>query len=236
MLSLSSLSYLLSIFEHNPQGESIASESWSGYIVSKSNDPRLQVTGINASWIVPAIGYSLAAEYSSVWIGIGGQLDNTLIQAGTEQDVSGGQTKYYAWYELLPNYAVRITTLAPSPGDIMVASLRLVDPASNQWNIQISDSTTGQYFGTTVYYNSTRSSGEWIIERPTINSKLAMLADFGNVTFSGCHLNSNNSPEPINTYYFSIIDMTDSLDIPLTSVSRVADSGESFSVTYISQG
>jgi hypothetical protein len=232
-LVLSFLTALLLIFANNPQGETISSLSWAGYIISRDTNAKIQVTAMNASWTIPTVVTSASDEHSSVWIGVGGQLDNTLIQAGTEQDVSGGQETYYAWYELLPAYAVRINTLAVSPGDIMVASLRLVDSSVNRWNIQISDSTTGQYFGTTVFYNSTRSSGEWVIERPTVSTKLSALADFGNVTFTSCHLATENKSGPIKSFYFSRIEMTNSVNTQLTSVSTITADGEGFTTSYI---
>lgn len=235
MVSLSFLSVLASFFAHNPQGETISSTSWAGYTVSRTNNPKLQVTYINASWVVPAVNIALGSSYSSTWIGVGGQLDKTLIQVGTEQDVFNGQGSYYAWYELLPAYAVTIKTILVSPGDIMVASLRLVDSNASLWNIQISDLTTGQYFGATVTYNSTGSSGEWIVERPTVNGNLTTLADFGNVTFTGSYLDANNILGPMKAFYFSRIEMTNSVDVQLTSASSLAAGGAGFTVSYIPQ-
>jgi hypothetical protein len=230
---MSFLSVLSSIFASNPQGETISSESWAGYIDARNTNPNIQVTAINASWAVPSVLPSAGNEHSSVWIGVGGQLDDTLVQAGTEQDVSGLQVTYYAWYELIPSYAVRISAIAVSPGDIMVASLRLVDSSANRWNIEISDSTTGQYFGTTVTYNSTQSSGEWILERPTVSNNLSALADFGNLAFTGCHLTANDKSGTIKELYFVRIEMTNSANAQLTSVSNLSTDGTSFSVSYI---
>ena len=230
VLALSFLSVLLSFFAHNPQGESISSQSWAGYLVSRTNNPKLQVTAINASWTVPAVNLTSSDEYSSVWIGVGGQLDKTLIQAGTEQDVFHQQKIYYAWYELLPNYAVRIGTISISPGDIMVASLRLIDSTTNRWNIEVSDSTTGQYFGTTVSYNSTGFSGEWIVERPTVNGQLTTLAEFNNVAFNGCYLDANNVLGPMKAFYYTRIYMTNDVNVQLTSVSALVAGGAGFNV------
>ncbi len=160
-------------------------------------------------------------------------LDDTLIQEGTEQDAIGGQQTYYAWYELLPNYAVRMDTIAVSPGDIVVASLRLVDSSANRWNIELSDSTTGQYFGTTVIYNSTRSSGEWILERPTVGGKLTVVANFTNATLTGCHLTANTKSGAIKAFYFSRIEMTNAVNSQLVSVSNLSADGTGFTAKYL---
>jgi hypothetical protein len=233
VLSMFFLSILASLFASDPQGESISSLSWAGYIISRTTNAKVEVTAINASWAVPTIKASAGAGYSSVWIGIGGQLEKTLIQVGTEQDVTNGQETCYAWYELLPRFAVRLNTTAVSPGDVMVASISLVDSATNLWSIQISDITTMQDFRTTVVYNSARSSGEWIMERPTITNKLTTLADFGKVSFTGCHLNANNISGSISKFYFSRMEMTNSQNVQLTSVSSLTANGTSFTTSYI---
>lgn len=232
-LCLSFLSVLLTIFRSDPQGETLLSASWAGYLVSRNTNANIQVTAINGSWTVPAVNNSVAAQYSSTWIGIGGQLDNTLIQVGTEQDTSGGNATYYAWYETLPGFSVRITTMSVSPGDVVVASLRLVDSATNRWVMQISDATTGQSFGKTTVYNSTLSSGEWIIEKPTVGNSLAHLAAFTTFNFTGCHLIANNNSGSISKFYFSRMEMTNALNAQLTSVSNLTD-GENFSAKYLS--
>ena len=91
--------------------------SWAGYIVSQSFNTHLGITAIAASWMVPQVNGSADDGYSSAWIGIGGQTDKTLIQVGTEQDAAGGQETYYAWYEILPSFSVRINGLTIAPGD-----------------------------------------------------------------------------------------------------------------------
>ena len=189
--------------------------------------------GVNASWIVPKVNVSSGDGYSSAWIGIGGQLDKTLIQVGTEQDVVNGQDTYTAWYEVLPSFAVRLTSIAVSPGDTMIASINLVNSGTSQWSIQISDATTGQASSQNVVYNSARSSGEWIVERPTVNNKVGTLADFGNITFTDCHVNVNNATGPIADFSFYKIQMANSQNAELTSVSALTAGGSSFTVSYI---
>ena len=233
VLSLSLLSILASLFASNPQGQSIASLSWAGYIITKESNSKFEVTGINCSWIVPAVNASAGDGYSSAWIGIGGQVDKSLIQVGTEHDAVNGKGSYSAWYELLPSFSVRVTSIAVSPGDTMIASINLVNSNTNQWRIQISDATKGQTFSRNVVYNSARSSGEWIVERPTINNKITTLADFGDITFTDCHVNVSNVTGPITKFSFSKIQMTNNQNAALTSVSDLTAGGSSFNVSYI---
>ena len=177
--------------------------------------------GVNAAWTVPKVNDSAGSGYSSVWIGIGGELDKDLIQVGTEHDVVNGRDTYTAWYELLPSFAVQLSSVIVSPGDIVIASINLVNSDTNQWIIRISDATTGQAFTRNVVYNSTRSSGEWIVERPTINNQITTLADFGNITFTNCSGNVNNVTSSITKFAFSKIEMTNSQNAALTSVSSI---------------
>ncbi len=182
---------------------------------------------------MPKVNALAGNGYSATWIGIGGQLDKSLIQVGTEHDVVNGEDTYTAWYELLPSFAVRLTSIAVSPVDTMIASINLVNSDTNQWSIQISDATSGQAFSRNVVYNSTRSSGEWIVERPNINNQTSTLADFGNITFTGCHINVNNVTGSIAKFSSSKIEMANSKNAKLTSVSALTDKGSSFTVSYL---
>ena len=185
------------------------------------------------SWTVPQINASAGDCHSSAWIGIGGQTDKTLIQVGTEQDSVGGQEIYDAWYELLPNFSVTINELTITPGDMIVAALTLTNSNTNLWNIQLSDLTNGQDFNLNVNYNSTLSSGEWIVERPTINNQISMLCDFGNVHFSNCEIDINNVKGAIGNFTYSKIQMTNQLSTQLASVSTLTPDDSSFTVDYL---
>src|SRR5439155_16065944 len=77
------------------------STNWSGYVVA-NYQTGLKYTSASMTWVVPTVRYGASNdstssdEYSANWVGIGGfcanQLctrgDHTLIQLGTEQDVS----------------------------------------------------------------------------------------------------------------------------------------------------
>jgi hypothetical protein len=152
---------------------------------------------------------------------------------GTEQDVVNGQMSYYAWYELLPNFAIRLNNVVVAPGNTMIASLNLVNSGKNIWSVKISDVTTGQYFSKNVVYNSTLSSGEWIMERPTINGQVSTLADFGKLTFTDCHVTVNNVSGSISKFAFFKIQMSNSVSAELASSSDVIHSGTDFTVSYI---
>ena len=87
------------------------SNNWSGYNIGSQypGEPTgVTFTSVSGQWTVPTATPQTKgqAEYSATWAGIGGGCvtadcsvtDNTLIQAGTEQDVSkAGKASYGAW-------------------------------------------------------------------------------------------------------------------------------------------
>jgi len=236
-VSLYLLQVLLAMFVSNPQGQGLISADWSGYLVTSDlENPQNQVVGINASWTVPRIGVFSSDAYSSAWIGIGGHSEKTLIQTGTEQDSVNGQEYYSAWYELLPANAVRIDTISVSPGDVITASINLVNSNTDQWAIRIYDVTKGQGFYRTFTYNSSQLSADWVVERPHVNNQITPLANFGTIKFTGSYAKIGDTVGTIASFPYSQVIMTTDLSLQLTSVSSLGDDGASFNVTYLSSG
>ena len=232
--SLYLLRVLLVAFVNNPQG--LISADWSGYLVTSSGNSQGEVVGINASWTVPRIGVFSSDAYSSAWIGIGGHSEKTLIQTGTEQDSVNGQEYYSAWYEMLPADAIRINTINVSPGDVMTASINLVNSDTHQWAIRIYDVTKGQGFYRTFIYNSSRLSADWVVERPHVNNQITSLANFGTIKFNSAYAKIGDTVATIGDFRYSQVIMTTDLSLQLTSVSSLGNDGGSFNVTYLTSG
>ena len=200
------------------------------------------VTSVNASWVVPAVTSSATDTYSAVWIGIGGAFSNdeTLIQCGTEQDSIGGQAQYYAWYELLPALSSTVSNVTVSSGDQIQASITLLNATSNQWVINITDTTADESFQNIVNYTSSRLSAEWIVEKPSlIYPPFELeLADFGNVTFTNCSASVGSVTGGIGSFPWEEFVMYSSAT-PRSSSSLLADvsdlntEGTEFTVTYV---
>ena len=219
----------------NPPAQSFSSLDWSGYVVnSDSTNPQPLVTSVSGSWIVPTVTATVQDAYSAAWVGIGGQLDNTLIQAGTEHDSIGGAVEYSAWYELLPNDSITITQFLVSPGDKITASIRLTDPATNSWLMELHDVTKGESFSKSVFYDSSRLSGEWVMERPTVDNSIGTLSDFGSITFADISVTINATIGTGSSFPHSQITMSDRRGNALVSVSSLSNSGTMFTVTYLS--
>jgi hypothetical protein len=168
------------------------SSNWFGYNQGSQEQGGKKFHSIAGDWTVPTArqhtkGHS---ESSSTWIGIGGgcvdakcsMSDSTLIQTGTEQDVSAaGKASYSAWWEIIPGPSVSIN-MKVHPGDHMRASIVEAPRGSEVWRITLQNLTRHQTFTKTVPYTSTRATAEWIEETPIVIGTNAGLADLPNLS------------------------------------------------------
>jgi hypothetical protein len=208
--------------------------NWGGYAVASDfNNPQPVVTGVSGAWVVPEVAISQNDTFSAAWIGIGGTFGTDLIQAGTEQDCINGVAHYSAWFELLPDYAITITTMNISPGDKINACIGLSDPNLNVWTISLIDLTNGESFSQDFEYSSSRLSVEWVIERPVVNNVLSQLADFGTLTFSNCTAALNGKSDNLKAFPSTKILLSNRQKIQLVDVSSLSSSGSSFTIKYI---
>lgn len=110
---------------------------------------------VQAAWTVPYVSpTSSKTTYSAIWPGIGAFSSNeTLVQAGTEQDyIPGYGPSYYAWYEAYCNtdpHENMVQNFSVSPGDSMFFDVNLLaggsDAAySNEVSYTVEDVTTGE--------------------------------------------------------------------------------------------
>ena len=183
------------------------SSNWSGYNIG-ADYPQVPTgttfTSVSGQWTVPTATQHTAghAEASASWVGIGGGCvddactvtDNTLIQAGTEQDVSAtGQVSYGAWWEIIPEPQTSVS-LAVSPGNKI--SVAISQTSTGQWSIVIKNLTTHKSFSTTTPYSSSMDTVEWIEETPleigTQGSGVAAMPNLTTVHFTKSTYNGAN--------------------------------------------
>ncbi len=228
------LFYSLSSPTSDSSPMSLTSPQWAGYVTMSNLLLRQPlVTSVSGSWTVPSVdAYSQDDAFSAAWVGVGGYGENTLIQAGTLHGVKNGEVVYYAWYELLPNTAVRIENMHVKPGDRMTASVSLVDGSSNTWLVEITDSTNGESFSRTFGYTSSRLSAEWILERPTISGSVTTLADFSSITFTACQATIEDITGSVDIFPgYQLVMYNDQTQ--LVRVSSLSANGSSFTVDYL---
>jgi hypothetical protein len=232
------IGYSVSLFLTSPSQvnapTSLRLSQWSGYIVASNiHDFSPVVTSVSGSWTVPRVQSSKNDTFSGVWVGIGGYGEETLIQIGTEQEYVDGRSVYYAWYELLPDYLVRISNFRVRPGDIITASISLINERMSTWSMTLRDITWGGRFEKVVVYNSSMLSAEWIMERPKVNDTISTLANFGNITFTNCKATLNGVTENLGNFSYAHLVMHNEEEIPLVSVSPLIGNGSSFTVSYL---
>src|SRR6202167_57974 len=184
------------------------SSNWSGYNIG-TGYPQVPTgtlfTSISGEWTVPTATAHTAgqAEDSASWIGIGGgcitgdcsATDSTLIQAGTEQNVSAsGQASYDAWWEITPETETEIS-LPVHAGDAIQVTIA-ESSVPGDWSIVIDNLTTGQKFSTTTPYSSSEDTVEWIEETPleigTGGTGVATMPDLTTVQFTNATYNGVN--------------------------------------------
>ncbi len=228
-----SLNLFLASLNQPEEPISLRVSQWSGYIAASDMQNRSPVvSGISGSWTVPEVMPSGNNSFSGVWVGIGGYGEESLIQTGTEQEYVNGKLVYYAWYELLPDYLIRIPNLHVQAGDTISASISLVNENANSWSIELRDVSRGEQFKKVVVYNSSRLSAEWIVERPKINDTISTLADFENVTFTECTATLDGVTGAIGNFSYAQLVMYDK-DTSLVSVSPLNNDGSGFTVSYL---
>jgi len=174
----------------SPVSAASASLNWAGYHAARVG----AVSSITAQWVVPSPGRTPGTRttYSSAWVGIGGFVRTTLVQAGSESDATCASlilvcakrgTSVYLWFEIYPDeYIVKITNLHVSIGDRVSST---VSYSRGVATFVVCNQTQRRCANIKQRPSVAPSADvEWIAERPTVNGQLPQLADFGRVTFN----------------------------------------------------
>ena len=206
-------------------GGQARSQNWSGYAATEGN-----FTGVSATWNVPPFVPDAIAGLDAAWVGVGGVRSDDLIQAGTEETVSGsGASRYQAWVEALPQ-ASHPVPFSIHPGDSVSASITQQPDMS--WLIAFTNNTTGEQYQVTGQYASSLSSAEWIEEAPTARrGGLLPLGSFGTVTFSQASAIKDGRQVTIAGAGGHAITMVASNGHALVAPSTLAPGGASFNVS-----
>ena len=206
------------------------SHNWSGYAAS-GNGSYTQVTG---TWTVPAFAADGPSGIDAAWVGIGGVRSRDLVQAGTQQSVSGsGRTQYQAWIEMLPRSS-RPVPLRVHAGDSVTVDISEQSP--DQWLIHFVNNTSGQTYDTTQTYHSSHSSAEWVEEAPSGGrGGILPLDNFGSIPFSNGSTVKNGQTVNIADSGARAITMINNSNKPLAVPSDLGSDGASFTVARTDQ-
>jgi Peptidase A4 family len=225
---------LITVAGHGTSFKDSTSNNWSGYNQGILSTDKTY-TSISADWVVPTATQHTAgqAEDSATWIGIGGgcldtscdATDETLIQAGTDQNVAAdGTASYSAWWELVPVPSVN-SSVTVNPGDLINCSISEIVPGL--WSISLSDETDGQSFSETLPYTSTLDTAEWIEETPLeigTDAGLASLPNLSTVSFTNASVNGANAGLTSDEG----VVLTDSNGNPIATPSAPSSAGSAF--------
>jgi hypothetical protein len=200
------------------------SHNWSGYTSTGGT-----FSAVSGTWTVPEFKSDGSFGVDAAWVGIGGVRGRDLIQAGTQQTVSGsGSTQYQAWVEMLPS-ASRPVPLRVHAGDSV--SVSIAEESPDQWSIAFTNSTTGQTYSTTEQYRSSHSSAEWIEEAPSGGrGGVLPLDNFGTIDFSGASAIKDGQTVSLGGLNARAITMVGSGNKALAVPSKLTDDGAGFSV------
>jgi hypothetical protein len=227
-----------------------SSTNWSGYAVTGGT-----FTDVKGSWKEPSVSCPTATattvhgkngdsgqngvknakpsrsqpSYSSFWVGLDGDLSNTVEQTGTDSDCNGSTPQYYAWYEFYPAFPVNLPNPV-QPGDAMTGE---VSVTGGNVTVTLSDATQGWSFTTTQPdKNYSLSSAEWIAEAPSSGHVLP-LADFGTVNFTAASATGNGVNDgPISAFNYDQITMVTTSGAAKATPSPLNKTGDGFSVTW----
>ena len=192
--------------------------NWAGYVASSGT-----FTAISGTWVIPQ---SANNNYTAdaTWVGIGGVNSRDLIQAGTLKQGSA----YSAWFETLPD-SVNTVPLNVNASDSVTVNLN--QQSANVWTISITDNSTGQNYSTTVAYNSSLSSAEWIEEMPSSNFGFIPLDNFGSINFTAGSATMNGSQVNIVGSGAQPMSMVNMQGQTLAYPSAIGSDNSSFTVT-----
>jgi hypothetical protein len=205
--------------------------------------------------IIPDPSDPNQSAYSSIWagIGLGTSAGDSLLQAGTEQDIDFlGNTTYYAWFELCcsEQNQQQITNLNVRPGDTVDAAVWNLGPNTGYpgkpptfiWSVYDSTTATGVSGQMTGDSNFTGSglTSEHIVERTELSPTYPHLADFQTVTADftqDCEYQNgtNNCYWPGTNGSFSLT-MASCNGTTLATPSDLDLSGQFFTVTWDNEG
>ena len=168
----------------------------------------------------------------ATWIGIGGITTSDLVQIGTDDTVSAtGQVSSAAFYEMLPNSAITISSMHISSGDTIQAAVN--QTTTGEWNLSITDITSNQTFSINVSYASSLSSAEWIEEDPSnTQGNLLPLDNFGTIDFTQVSTLDNGVAQNLTEAKAYSIDMVNSSNQLVAATSSIGSDNASFSVEH----
>lgn len=167
--------------QRGPRFNLVKSDNWAGFATYGDH-----FRFVSTTYTIPSLNCSISPDgsFDSQWAGLDGYTSNTVEQAGTFAECSGGTPSYFAFYEMFPSPAVTFSGV--SPGDSISVSVFFT---GSQWQLSLVDNTNGTNgFSATLPCPSgstcRNANAEIISEVPNGGPPSTSLADYGIVGFT----------------------------------------------------
>ncbi|GAB1207334.1 hypothetical protein APSETT445_006049 [Aspergillus pseudonomiae] len=166
------------------------SNNWSG-VVREQAPPEGPYTAVTATFTIPtstAVANQNGVQAGSVWVGIDGDTyPGAILQAGVDF-YSDPNQQNHAWFEWYPAYATNFPNIDVNEGDTIVSTVRSTSPSEGIAIIE--NKSTGQKVSQTVTAPAPTATlvgqnAEWIVEDFQSGDSMVVMANFGEVKFSG---------------------------------------------------
>lgn len=201
------------------------SQNWSGYETVGG-----AFSGVGAAWKVPLLTHAVPSSTYAVWIGMGGEQENGLIQIGTHALELGPEVvRYSAWYELFPDKP-HVIPVPVRAGD-MVKSF-IVQKSPGLWTLSFTNTTNKRSYQISIRRTGLFSSAEWIVEKSrNALGNFTPFGQFGSVSFTSVSAIKNGVTRTLFGAEATPITMVDFENRTLLAhVSATRDDGHGFTV------
>ena len=216
--------------------------NWSGYTVATNlqKPKKGSVSNVAGQWVVPGI-YQASSDdaFCSTWVGMDGYSSPTVEQIGTEDDWTPVGEQDYAWFEMYPDAGYEIMGFPVAPGDQIGAGVR--SSGNGKFVLAITNYSAGAYYIVPASYSrsssAVRSSGEWIVEAPSMGNNVLPLSDFDTISFADCKVVVNGVKGSIVNakWQFEAMTMEASDGAVMSVPSNLSANGTGFSVAWYNE-
>jgi hypothetical protein len=169
-------------------GGSSTTHNWAGIWAKSAN---YIFSGSSAQWTVPQVACPAGkTSYSNIWIGLGtGTSADPLYQTGISANCLDGVATFTDWWQEYPvDPTAQSFGKTVSPGDTIYANVTW--DTSSSIELQLTDVAPDGHTNWSQSKNLADTvaslSSECILERPTVDGKLARLTDFRQARFTSC--------------------------------------------------
>ena len=196
------------------------SSNWAGYAATGA-----VYTSVTASWVQPSVTCTTRGVIA-FWVGLDGWGSDSVEQAGTGVDCSGGSPQQFAWWETYPANSIQRFADTISAGDHVTSTV--TSEAGSVYDLVLTDATKGWTERKSVVASGAHNaSAEVVAEAVTSGGAITPLPDFHAVDFTASQIDGK-APQADGA---EAIDLADDYGELLAQTSALDAAGD-FEVDY----